>query len=43
MQEKAALSNADVADKLLSLAQLLSAQKENAFKVKATAFSLRWR
>ncbi|MCU1259847.1 MAG: hypothetical protein JWO80_2732 [Bryobacterales bacterium] len=35
MEEKAAISNADVADKLMSLAQLLSAQKENPFKVKA--------
>jgi DNA polymerase (family 10) len=29
------LSNADIADRLASLAQLLSAQKENPFKVKA--------
>src|ERR1700680_4520313 len=30
-----ALSNADVADRLASLAQLLSTQKENPYKVKA--------
>src|SRR5438477_3330446 len=30
-----ALSNADIADRLASLAQLLSAQKENPYKVKA--------
>jgi DNA polymerase (family X) len=30
-----ALSNAEIADRLMSLAQLLSAQKENTFKVKA--------
>src|ERR1700730_11116746 len=29
------LSNAEIADRLMSLAQLLSAQKENPFKVKA--------
>ena len=29
------LSNADIADRLASLAQLLSTQKENPFKVKA--------
>src|SRR5438309_3947067 len=29
------LSNADIADRLASLAQLLSAQKENPYKVKA--------
>src|SRR5689334_102471 len=29
------LSNADIADRLMSLAQLLSAQKENPYKVKA--------
>ena len=31
----AILSNADIADRLASLAQLLSAQKENPYKVKA--------
>ena len=30
-----ALSNAEIADRLASLAQLLSAQKENPYKVKA--------
>jgi len=30
-----ALSNAEIADRLASLAQLLSAQEENPFKVKA--------
>src|SRR6478672_12306108 len=29
------LSNAEIADRLMSLAQLLSTQKENPFKVKA--------
>jgi len=29
------LSNAEIADRLASLAQLLSAQKENPYKVKA--------
>src|SRR5689334_15879296 len=29
------LSNAEIADRLLSLAQMLSAQKENPFKIKA--------
>src|SRR5579885_1577000 len=29
------LSNADIADRLLSLAQLLAAQKENPYKVRA--------
>lgn len=29
------LSNADIADRLASLAQLLSTQKENLYKVKA--------
>jgi hypothetical protein len=29
------LSNADIADRLASLAQLLLAQKENPYKVKA--------
>jgi len=33
--EPAVLSNADIADRLASLAQLLSTQKENPFKVKA--------
>lgn len=31
----AVLSNADVADRLASLAQLLSSQKENPYKIKA--------
>src|SRR5438270_7025462 len=30
-----ALSNAEIADRLASLAQLLSAQKENPYKIKA--------
>ena len=30
-----ALSNAEIADRLASLAQLLSTQKENPYKVKA--------
>jgi Helix-hairpin-helix domain len=32
---KMMLSNAEIADRLASLAQLLSAQKENPYKVKA--------
>jgi hypothetical protein len=34
-EEAPFLSNADIADRLASLAQLLSAQKENPYKVKA--------
>jgi DNA polymerase (family 10) len=34
-QTPSALSNADIADRLASLAQLLSSQKENPYKVKA--------
>jgi DNA polymerase/3'-5' exonuclease PolX len=30
-----ALSNAEIADRLMGLAQLLSAQKENPYKIKA--------
>jgi DNA polymerase (family 10) len=33
--EKRILTNAEIADRLASLAQLLSAQKENPYKVKA--------
>src|ERR1700681_3747964 len=35
VEEVAEISNAEIADRLTSLAQLLSAQKENPFKVKA--------
>src|SRR6266513_599075 len=35
MSSAPVLSNAEIADRLASLAQLLSTQKENSFKVKA--------
>src|SRR3954463_9680202 len=44
MSDMASLSNAEIADRLNSLAQLLSAAKENPYKVKAyqrTAAKLR--
>ena len=34
-QDTAVLSNAEIADRLASLGQLLSTQKENPYKVKA--------